>query len=591
MYKCMVLIMYERTGHLINKKFMQYLLPTVFMSMALSLGVIVDGIIAANLISTDALAAINLCTPIILCFSAIYSIFGVGGSTLAAIALGKRDKDRASVSFTVSILSLVGFGILVTVVGSFFMDEMVGFVAQGGELTELVKKYLEIYIYGALIFFIVPGIAYFIRADGKPGLSAAILVTANIVNLSCDIIYIKFFDLGIAGAAYASLTGYFVGVFITIPYFMSKAKSLKFKKLKAADFKVAGDIVTTGLPSALNSLLMFIKISVINSVALKLLGSNGAAVVAICNNCLSFAAIFIGGAAQTMLPIMAVLFGEEDYAGMKLAVKKAIKVVMLSGIVILAVFELIPTQVALVFGVQTEELMRISVIAIRLFGLSLPLFGIDYILMSYFQATSRKTLALFATIVQGIVFIVPFVLLFSNILPDDGFGIWFAFCIAEVCTFLTIWTAAHVVGKKEKLDGMFLLKDVSDAKEIDITIECLPEKAAGISERVIAFCSENGIDNKTANAAGMAIEEMSINTIEYGYKNSLNNHIDIKVKLADEHIIIRLRDSGAMFNPAEFLPQENEENVKLHGIEIVKELAENVEYSRTLGFNNLIIKI
>ncbi len=582
--------MNERTGHLINSKFMQYLIPTIFMSMALSLGAIVDGIVCANLISTDALAAVNLCVPVILCFSAIYSILGVGGSTLASTALGRRDTDKADYCFTVSTVLLIGAGILVTVFGMIFMDQMVYFITNGGELTSLVHDFISIFMYGAVIFFIVPGLAYFVRCDGKPGLAAAILIVANIVNLVCDIIYIKYFGLGIRGAALASLTGYFVSLFIFIPYYKSKKRSLKFRRFRYAQLNLINEMIWVGFPSALNSILMFVKLSVINKVALQYLGSDGATVVAICNNCLSFAAIFIGGAAQTMIPIMAVLYGEEDQNGMKFAIKKTLKVVMASSVIMLLIYEVFTTQVAAVFGISEANLMDLSVLAVRLFGLSLPLYGIDYIFMCYYQSTGYKKFASFLTSAQGFIFIVPFVFILSAIFPGKGLGIWSSFLVAEICTFISIILVGRKIAKKENKKSTFLIKDSTEMKELDLSIESQIEKAVGLSEQIINFCKESGISKKVANAAGMSIEEMVINTIEHGYKNNNTEHIDVNVKLSGDNVLIRLRDSGILFNPIEFV-SDTEEKVKIHGIEIIREMAESIEYSRTLGMNNLIIRV
>ena len=85
--------MFNRNGELIGKKFMQYLFSTILMSMALSLGTIVDGVLASNFLGTDALGAINTCQPIILIFGAIYSVFGAGGSTMAATLLGQAKES------------------------------------------------------------------------------------------------------------------------------------------------------------------------------------------------------------------------------------------------------------------------------------------------------------------------------------------------------------------------------------------------------------------------------------------------------------------------------------------------------------------
>lgn len=583
--------MFSRNGELIEKKFMQYLLSTILMSMALSLGTIVDGIIASNLLGTDSLGAINTCQPIILIFGAIYSVFGVGGSTLAATALGAGRKNDANSYFTLAISALIFFGVLVTVIGIFAMDKMVELTTSGSSLGALAKDYLSVLVYGAIILFVVPGLSFFIRTDGKPVLAALILIVANAVNLLSDIVYIKFLNFGIKGAALATLTGYFVGIFVSIPYFVSKTRFFHFS-FKGLRIKQLGEIFLCGLPNAINSVLMTVKMLVLNRTAIATLGDNGASAVAICNNCLSFASIFIGGTAQTMLPIIGVLYGENDRNGMISAVKKALKIVLIAGAIMIVCFEFFPTQISKLFNVETEELMAISVMAVRLFGLSLPFFAIVYVFMSFYQGTGKRSLAITITVCEGLVFIVPFIFILNALISDRGIGIWLSFVCTEICTLVLIFIMSRVVSARTNKEGILLLDPESD-KTLDFSIKTTLENAVEISKKISNFCRENGVDNNRSDMAGLAVEEMVVNTIIYGYKNKSDENIDVFVGIQAQEIIIRIRDSGIPFNPLEFLPKEDEESIeyKIGGINILKQMSHSSEYSRALGFNNLVIKI
>lgn len=583
--------MFMRNGELIGKKFVQYLLSTILMSMALSLGTIVDGIMASNFLGTDALGAINTCQPIILIFGAIYSIFGAGGSTLAATALGSGNKKKADQYFTMAISLLVLFGLLVVVIGTGFMNQMIALTTSGSSLGGLAKDYLSVFVFGAVLFFVVPGFSFFIRTDGRPTLAAIVLVVANVVNLICDAVYMKVFDMGVRGAALATLTGYFVGLFVTVPYITSKSRSLHFD-FKSLSFSAFTEIFVCGLPNAFNSVLMTVKMLVLNRTAIDILGDNGASAVAICNNCLSFASIFIGGSAQTMLPIIGVLYGENDRKGMIAAVKKALQVVIGAGILMIIVFEIFPHQVALLFNVQTDELMNIAIMAIRLFGLSLPFFAVVYVFISFYQASAKRGFAIAITLCEGLVFIVPLILVLSRLLTKNGIGIWLTFVINEVCVLLMIFIVGNIIKSKTNKDNILLL-DSEIQKSLDISIKAEINNATALSEKVCTFCEENGVDKSRANAAGLAVEEMTVNIITYGYKMKKDENIDIIVRINGDEIIIRIRDNGIPFNPFEYIPDKDMKEIEsnIGGIAILKKIARSAEYSRALGFNNLIIKV
>ncbi len=583
--------MFNRNGELIGKKFMQYLFSTILMSMALSLGTIVDGVLASNFLGTDALGAINTCQPIILIFGAIYSVFGAGGSTMAATALGQGERKDADYYFTMAMGMLVFFGILVTVIGTVFMEPMIGLTTSGSSLGPMAEEYLSVFVYGAILFFVVPGFSFFIRTDGKPGLAAMVLVIANVVNLCCDVLFMSVLKLGIRGAALASLTGYFVGLFVAIPYLTSKNRSLHFR-WKGISLSYLGEIFICGLPNAINSVLMTIKMTVLNRTAISTLGNNGAGAVAICNNCLSFASIFIGGAAQTMLPIIGVLYGEKDQKGMAAAVKKALQIVLAAGLIMIVLFELFPVSISRLFNVQTPDLMKISTLAIRLFGLSLPVYAVVYVFMSYYQATAKRKLAIAITCCEGVIFIVPFILILNELFPANGVGIWSSFICSEVCTLVMILIASRRIADKTNVKGI-LLMDVEEDVLLDISIKTKIEEASAISQKVIEFCTENGMEKKRADIAGLAVEEMAANTILYGYKNKANEYIDILVRIQKSGTIIRIRDNGIPFNPLDYNPAGNGDDIEyqIGGINILKKMVTSSEYSRALGFNNLIIKI
>ena len=95
--------MYERTGALVQKKFREYLLPTIMTSLAMSLASVIDSVIVGNLLGDTALAALGLSGPVIFCINMIYMLFGIGGVTCASVAKGRREGERANQLFTLII--------------------------------------------------------------------------------------------------------------------------------------------------------------------------------------------------------------------------------------------------------------------------------------------------------------------------------------------------------------------------------------------------------------------------------------------------------------------------------------------------------
>ncbi len=582
--------MYERKGNLVEGVFKKYFLPTILMAMALSMGIIIDGIIVGNTIGSDALAAVNLVMPVTLCFNTIYALFGVGGAALASIAKGQRDNLRADAVFTISILSMLALSIILLVVGSVYLDEIARMLSGGGALQNLVRDFLRVLMYGAPLLIVTPGFVYFVRTDGKPNLASAVLIVANVVNLCLDLVYILVFDMGIAGAALATVTGYAVGFFMLFKYIFSKDRNLHFS-IKKGTAKIAGQIAASGIPSAIGTFLLFVRISFVNSIVLQTIGQTGMVAFSVCLSCLSFVSMFIAGASQTMMPIVGTLYGEKDTSGIRFTAYKALRVVMIACLVLVALFEAFPQEILFLFGVTGTEEIALGVQAIRVFALSLIGTGFSFLMMYYFQTIQRRALSSAVSIVQGVAVVVPCAYILSG--AWGSLGIWISFLLAEIGTFILIRVATAVISGRSggRLKGFFLVDAQKEQPPVlDVTIANEKSQATGISEKVIRFCREHGAGERTASHVGLAVEEMAVNTIEHGYKKGRKSSIDIRLRISNEDIIIAIRDDGVPFDPTSYRPEEKEK-YSVSGIGLVRAIAKSMDYSRLLGMNSTIIKI
>lgn len=583
--------MFERNGKLIQGVFKKYLLPTILMTMALSMGLIVDGIIVGNTLGSDALAAVNLVLPVSLCFNTVCVMFGIGGSVLASIAKGKRENHRADVLFTLSVLMMLAVSLVFLFAGSFFSGHLTRLLAGDSNLQPLTAAYLEIFIYGAPLLIVVPGMVYFVRADGRPNLASAVLIVANVVNLVLDLVFILGFNMGIRGAALASVIGYAIGFLVLLVYFLKKGRSLHFTSFHRKELRAAAKIVVCGTPSAVGSCLMFAKILSINAIVLARIGSLGMVAFSVCLSCLSFVSMFIAGVAQTMMPIVATLYGEKDYAGVRFTVKRALQVVMLSSVLLVIVFELFPNVLLHLFGINNAMELGLGSQAIRIFALSLIGTGFSFVMLYYFQIIQRSALATSIAVVQGFAVVVPSALLLSGFW--GSYGIWISFLLAEITVFILILIVTKRLAKRSggNLTGLFLLAGPAEDEQIlDVTIGNERSEAVGLSEKVIQFCLAYKVEAKTANHIGLAVEEMAVNTIEHGYKKNDKNHIDIMIRIREDEVIIALRDNGIPFDPTLY-KEEDENTYSCSGILLVKALAQSINYTRMIGLNSTIISL
>ncbi len=580
--------MFERSGALVERKFKEYLLPTILTSVAVSLATVVDSVIVGNLLGETALSAVGLSAPVIYSLNMVYLLFAVGGVTCAAIAKGRREQDDANRVFTLTFA--VGICAMFALVAGLlvFMRPIVNALAQGDAvLGELTRAYLTPLVFVGPVMMLIMGMAQFVRTDGKPRTAAWIAIVANVVNLVLDYILIRFLNTGIAGAAVSTVLGYVVGILVLVPYLRSKQRTFRFVKLRQGDMRRVKRIAAVGLPKALTQGLSFLRSLVLNALIVSVLGALGMAAMTVCVNALMLTAMFIGGTNDTLLPIVGTLYGEKDYKGIRFTVRTGFWVMLTACIAMMALFFLFPAGVGQLFGINSPEGIAVVEPALRMYALSLPLYGVNLMLQSFFQTTGREKLASLIVSLNGFGFVTVFALLLAR---WNGEILWLAFALSELATFVVVLIMGARIRGKEGVSGVLMLRtDADDGLSLDLSIPATVEAANSLSEEVMRFCGEAGADKSGAMRMGIAVEEMAVNTAHYGHKGKAGM-IDVLVRVAEDEMILRLRDDGIPFNPAEYRAEE-EQTFAIGGIEVVRRLAKDVSYARQLGFNVTIITL
>lgn len=578
--------MFERNYNIISAKYKKFLLPTVILSMAMYMSVIIDGIIVGNLIGPNALAAIALLIPITGLFSTIYWTFGIGGSVLSAIAKAERNEMKSRIYFSLSIISLLVIGLVIAILGFFYIGEISKVFSNSEVLLPFVIDYGRILFMGAPLLFIALGISYFMRAEDKPHLATAVLISSNFVNIIMDIVYIKFFNLGIGGAALATVTGYLVGMIFIVKYLISNDRETRFTNIFKSKIKNLKEIIFSGFPPASGQLFILLKTFFINIIILSTIGEAGTVAFAICFDCLIIASIPIIGVCQTMSPIVSVFYSEKDFSGVKFVMRKSFKIAIFSCILLTIFLILFPNIILDIFGVTGINNIIVGEEAIRIFSLSFIGTSITFLMLFYTQAIQKKLISFIISISQGLLILVPSAYILSHLI--GGLGIWISFLIAEIGTIIIIYLITIIISKKSKgkYSGILMLPKSKEGSVLDVTIKSSVDDAVGLSEKLIKFAEENGVDKKTSIYVGIAIEEMVVNTIKYN-SDSID-YIDVLSEIDENEIRISFKDSGIEYDPTKDVVTEESDFENIH---VLKKIGDKISYARLIGLNSTIITI
>lgn len=583
----------KRNDYLIKKKFYSYLLPGVLMVVAMQLGNVVDGIIVGNILGSSALAAISLSIPVLYVLQLPAFILGVGGSAIVSNYLGKREVEKASKVFFSCLVSGILISLIFCATAPFLSRPLAHLLAGTPELEELLYPYILVNILGIPFLTLAIQFSYFFNVDNNPVLGSMMFIIANIVNLTLDVLLLKFTPMGMYGTALSTIIGYTCGLILIVPYALSKKRMLSLKFISLAEcLRHLPDTIKAGTPSGMFYLMMAIKSLILNTCVVRLLGQADMEIFSVCTNSVLIAELFVGGVIGLIQTICGILYGERDYYGIRRLVKRVITLCIILASFITLVFLVFPQLIAGLFGYSNTELMDKAITCIRVFSLCFVFYAFNKFMQTYYQTILKPSPATLDTVLQNLLMLIPitFVLLYMCGIV----GVCAATPISEILTILIVCAFTKIQQKRGRLPqkGLLLLPDKDDESCCDVTIKGTEQEAVNASEKLIEYCTGNGIDIKSANLIGLAVEEIAVNISRFGYnhKNIKRNYIDINLSKSEGKLILRIRDDGVPFDPTQYKSEEKE-LFKLGGINLIKQTATKLSYIRVLNMNNTVIEL
>lgn len=572
--------MYVRNYKLLSGKFREFFFPTLFTSMTGNICMVVDSIIVSNLIGAMALSAIQPVIPVSTTVNLVYWMIGLGGSVLCSVAKAEFDSEKSNRIFSVSIVALLIFGILIAILGTVFAPQIVPILCPSAQVQPLVYQYYSVYVLGMPFLCYIMSLSYFIRADGIADLPFRALLVSNVVNIIFDLIFIGVFKLGIPGAAWATIVGYIFGCTYMSTYFFNSKRTLKFALVKAKNFVgTLANICKSGFSSASTQLYLTIKVFVINNLITLYIGQPGLSAFNICYNSLFILYMFLIGTAQTMSPIVSVYYQEEDYQSVGYIMSKSLKIVLTSSLILSVLLIVYPQILTFLFHVKDPADMPVVLNAVRIFAISYVGIAITFLYTFYAQAIQKNKLSNTISILEGFIFPVGFAVALSYLFGANG--IWISFTIAEVLTILYLFIYSRYINKKTngEYSGFFINKHNDEEKVFQHTINGDIHEATDLARDVEEHLSRN----KSATLVSLAIEEMLVNIIN---TNENVDTIDVIVRNNVDNILISIKDTGVHFNPV-----IEQDNLEFDNISVLNRIADKIDYSRVLGLNSTVITI
>ena len=579
-----------KNDYIVKKTYYSYVFVSILSSLTATAGILIDNIVVGRFLGSEALGAMGIVGPVSLVFSAIGNICSGGGGARSAQALGRGQRDQFQLIFTTNMLFVLVVGGILTVLGMLFSPRIALILGAKESLFTPATDYLRGYFLGTVPTILLSAMMCFVRIDGSPKLPLICISVMSVATIVLDLMMICVFHQGMFGMALATTISYVLAVATAATHFLKKDSTLKLVKPKGF-FRDLSQTILTGFPTAISRISDTCKVMLLNNLLVTYVSVAAVTALNVRTTTSNFLGAVVLGIGQAATPTIGMFFGEEDRTAVKDTLKTTLRLGLILNGILAVVLLVCPTFFARLLGVTDPQLLNMSAMAIRLFGLGMPLQLINSVLLNYYQCTKKVGMATMICLMQSLLYTVLFSLILIQ--PMGATGVWLAFLLGEVLTLVSVLLVLFIRTKKpvRSMDAILMLDRNfgGDPKDrLELSIGNSMEEVMEISTGIYTFGNNRNLSKETLHTLSLCIEEMAGNVVQHAFKPGEKRWLDLTIVDKPETLIVRIRDNGSPFDPLAYLSAGE---VQGYGILMIHKLAEHFEYRRSMGLNNLIIHL
>ena len=410
----------------ISKLMMRFALPSIVAMLVGALYNIVDQLFIGQSVGTLGNAATNIAFPLSTSCLALALMFGIGGASCFNLTMGKGEKEHAAYYVGNSVSMLVLCGIILCAISQIFLTPLLKAFGAPDDVLPYAQEYVRITSIGFPFLLLTTGGGHLIRADGNPKMTMICNLTGAVINTILDAIFVMGLNMGMQGAALATIIGQILSAALVINYMRRyKTVALEAKHFKIK-WKYTSHISSIGMASFFNQVAMMVVQIVLNN-SLKYYGARsvyGEAIPLACAGIvMKVAQVFFSiviGIGQGSQPIESFNYGAGKYD----RVRSAYRLAMLAGgvisIVAFALFQLFPRQIIAMFGSGSESYYAFGVSYFRVFLFFTCVNFMQPITATFFTSIGKPVKGIFLSLTRQIIFLLPLLVVLPLKMGIDG---------------------------------------------------------------------------------------------------------------------------------------------------------------------------
>ena len=432
----------------IRSLLMKYALPGIIAMTASSLYNMVDSIFIGHGVGAMALSGLTVAKPFMDICAAFGTLVGVGASSLVAIKLGEKDYRSANDVLANVILLNVLLGALVMAVGLYWLDPILYAFGASDVTITYAREYMEIILWGNILTHIYYGLNSMLRSIGHPKIAMYATIVAVVTNIILDPIFIFVLDMGVRGAALATMISQLVSVIIELIIFLNPKEVIYFHR---GIWRLKRDITMRALGIGTAPFLMHMAscfvVIVLNNQLKRYGGDMAIATFGMTNRFMFFFSMIVMGLNQGMQPIVGYNYGAKLLDRMVRALKlTAMCATCVMGV--LWLFGLVWPEGFIRLFTHDELLIAQSIAPARVMLCTMVMVGFPMVVGNFYTSIGMSGKAIFLSLTRQVIFLIPCILLLPLLFQTLNFTpIWGVWWSLPICDALAAVLAAIILNR------------------------------------------------------------------------------------------------------------------------------------------------
>ena len=422
----------------VGRLMLKYFIPAFVGVFVNALYNIVDRVFIGQGVGADALAGVSVIFPIMLIMMAFGMLIGIGTGVIVSINLGKKDMQRAEETLGTGFLLMLVVSAVVMLVIFLLKTPILNSFGSTQATFNYANDYLNIIIGGMPFMIVGFSLNNVIRSEGNARIAMISMILSSVTNVILDAVFIYGFNMGVKGAAYATVISMFVLMLWVLIHFQSKRAVIKLKtKNIHFNWQILIEIISIGMaPFSMQIANSFVQ-GLLNKKLIQFGGDLAVGAMGIINSVLTLFVMAIVAINMASQPIIGFNYGAKSAERVRGALRISIIAATVIAIGAFVFIQAIPGLIVKLFNNDSQILYDIAVRGLHIVTLALPVVGFQVVASNFFQSVGKARLAIFATLFRQVIALLPLLFLLPILWNIDG--IWIAFPISDTISAIAVF--------------------------------------------------------------------------------------------------------------------------------------------------------